>query len=145
MYSLPVALDDSKITDYFDIHFYCDETDSEEKMFGEVMPSGIANLMDNARNQLMENDESVLTVTKNAIGKNNFDLNALTPREKEILELSAFGLPIKQIASKLDKSERTVEKHRANIMQKTGTNSIIEAMFVINNHSSKSIKQLKIS
>lgn len=55
----------------------------------------------------------------------------LTTREKEVLEWSAQGLPIKQIASILRISERTVEKHRANIMAKTETSSIVEAIYAI--------------
>jgi two-component system alkaline phosphatase synthesis response regulator PhoP len=59
----------------------------------------------------------------------------LTTREKQILHLSSLGLPIKQIAAQLEVSQRTIEKHRANIMQKTDTNSIIEAIHVCNQNS----------
>ncbi len=55
----------------------------------------------------------------------------LTKREDEVFKLSAKGLPIKQIAGKLNLSERTVEKHRSNIMQKTDSHNIIEAIWVI--------------
>ena len=55
----------------------------------------------------------------------------LTKRENEIYQLSAKGLPIKQIAAELNLSERTVEKHRSNIMAKAESNSIIEAILVI--------------
>ena len=53
----------------------------------------------------------------------------LTPREIQVLELSARGLPIKQIAARLSLSERTVEKHRANIMGKTHTNNMVEVVY----------------
>lgn len=52
----------------------------------------------------------------------------LTKREKEIFELSALGLPIKIIAEKLGLSNRTIERHRANIMHKAGAKNIIEAI-----------------
>jgi two-component system alkaline phosphatase synthesis response regulator PhoP len=55
----------------------------------------------------------------------------LTNREKEVLDWSAQGLPIKQIATILKISDRTVEKHRANIMAKTKTTSILEAIYAI--------------
>ncbi len=55
----------------------------------------------------------------------------LTKREEEILMMSCMGLPIKQIAQELEISDRTVEKHRTNIMHKTHTNSIIEAIYTL--------------
>ncbi len=55
----------------------------------------------------------------------------ITPRELQVIDYSAKGLPIKQIASQLDISERTVEKHRSNIMRKTNTSNIIEAIRAI--------------
>ena len=59
------------------------------------------------------------------------EVNYLTRREQEILNLSAEGLPIKIIASQLGISERTVEKHRSNILHKTNTGNIIEALAFI--------------
>ena len=53
----------------------------------------------------------------------------LTKREQQVLEYSSLGLPIKQIAGQLELSQRTVEKHRANIMKKTGTSNIVEAIY----------------
>lgn len=44
----------------------------------------------------------------------------LTPREKEILAQLVTGLSSKQIAMALEVSIKTVDNHRANIMQKTG-------------------------
>lgn len=76
-----------------------------------------------------------------SLGKNIIDQNIvpstelrLTRREKEIYRLSSNGLPLKIIAEKLDISKRTVERHRANIMQKTNSNNIIEAIAKINNY-----------
>jgi DNA-binding NarL/FixJ family response regulator len=42
----------------------------------------------------------------------------LTTREKEILKLIVAGLKVKQIAEKLYISERTIEWHKTNIMEK---------------------------
>ena len=44
--------------------------------------------------------------------------NTLTQREKEVLEMVANGLTNNQIAAKLFLSSRTVEKHRAKLMDK---------------------------
>ncbi|KJF41680.1 LuxR C-terminal-related transcriptional regulator [Draconibacterium sediminis] len=52
----------------------------------------------------------------------------LTSREYDILRISGKGTPIKLIASELGISQRTVEKHRSNIMRKTNSMNIIEAI-----------------
>lgn len=60
----------------------------------------------------------------------------LTKREVQIFELSAKGLPIKLIADQLELSERTVEKHRANIIAKANAKNMIEAIVRYkNNHT----------
>jgi len=48
----------------------------------------------------------------------------LTEREKEIAKLVAAGQMSKEIAAKLNLSVRTVEKHRANIMEKVGVREV---------------------
>jgi DNA-binding NarL/FixJ family response regulator len=62
------------------------------------------------------------------------DFEKLTKREKEVFELSAMGLPIKIIAEKMNLSKRTVERHRANIMEKSGAKNIIEAIGYYRRH-----------
>jgi len=47
--------------------------------------------------------------------------SGLSAREQEILYLVADGLTTAQIAEKLYTSPRTVETHRQNILEKTGT------------------------
>ena len=51
-------------------------------------------------------------------------LQALTPREAEILALLVEGHPNKVIATKLGITTRTTEHHRAHIMEKTGARSL---------------------
>jgi two-component system response regulator FixJ len=53
-------------------------------------------------------------------------LKILTPREADVLEELVAGQSNKQIAIKLDLSPRTVEFHRAHIMEKTGARSLPE-------------------
>ncbi len=53
-------------------------------------------------------------------------LATLTEREREIMMLAVAGHSSKEIAQRLDISYRTVEVHRAHVMQKTGTSNILE-------------------
>ena len=55
-------------------------------------------------------------------------LGALTPRERDVLDGLARGLPNKTIAYDLGISPRTVEVHRANLMQKLEVRSLSDAL-----------------
>ena len=54
------------------------------------------------------------------------DYGSLTPREQEIMRLLAEGLSPKKIAENLFISPKTVENHRASIMNKLGLHSTME-------------------
>lgn len=58
-------------------------------------------------------------------------LAILTPRERQVLRQSLLGLTSKQVARKLKISHRTVESHRASIMQKLDVRSFsqVSAIF----------------
>lgn len=58
-------------------------------------------------------------------------LNVLTPREREVLDGLADGLPNKSIAFDLGISPRTVEIHRANVMAKLEVRSLSEALRLV--------------
>ena len=49
---------------------------------------------------------------------------SLTPRQREIMDMVLAGHPSKNIAADLGISQRTVENHRASIMDKTGSKSL---------------------
>jgi DNA-binding NarL/FixJ family response regulator len=51
---------------------------------------------------------------------------ALTPREREVLQMVAEGLSSKQIAHTLEVTTRTVEAHRRSIMTKLSLRSVAE-------------------
>ncbi|MEK9752376.1 MAG: response regulator [Rhodospirillaceae bacterium] len=50
----------------------------------------------------------------------------LSPREREVLEMILAGKPNRRVAEDLGISEKTVEVHRAHIMEKTGAKSFAE-------------------
>lgn len=51
-----------------------------------------------------------------------------TARENQVLRLSIEGLPIKTIADRLSVADRTVEKYRSRMMEKTGAGNMIEVI-----------------
>jgi two-component system, LuxR family, response regulator FixJ len=51
-------------------------------------------------------------------------LESLTPRERQVMDLVVDGAANKVIAIDLDLSERTVEIHRAKVMEKMGARSV---------------------
>lgn len=53
-------------------------------------------------------------------------LERLTPREREVLERTAQGLHAKEIAAALGISARTVEVHKARVMEKLGVRNVAE-------------------
>lgn len=53
-------------------------------------------------------------------------LETLSPREAEVMNLVISGMSSKQIALSLNRSEKTIEKHRANVMRKMQTASIAD-------------------
>jgi DNA-binding NarL/FixJ family response regulator len=56
--------------------------------------------------------------------KNLIDVQRLTKRELQVLQLIADGRSTKEIAAALEVSVKTVETHRAQIMEKLGIRSI---------------------
>lgn len=61
---------------------------------------------------------------RQAVGRSRYD--ALNPREREVMGLVVEGHANKQIARRLDLSEKTIEVHRARVMTKMGADSLAE-------------------
>jgi two-component system response regulator FixJ len=57
--------------------------------------------------------------------------DSLTPREREILELMTRGKPNKVMAADLGVSQRTVEIHRARVMEKMGASSLAQLVRMV--------------
>lgn len=58
-------------------------------------------------------------------------IDSLTPREREVMDKVVTGRSNKVIAFDLGVSQRTVELHRARVMQKMGTRSLAELVHMI--------------
>jgi DNA-binding NarL/FixJ family response regulator len=58
------------------------------------------------------------SVVNAALAGDTFDLDPLTPREREVMQLIAEGQSNKEVAQQLDLSVKTVESHRRNLMVK---------------------------
>jgi len=65
------------------------------------------------------NEDAVLALERRVSeGESKSELELLTPRQRQILQLIAEGHPTRQIAERLFLSVKTVETHRAQIMQR---------------------------
>lgn len=69
-------------------------------------------------------DELLIMDSKNKSKKNENLFLDLTQRQREILQLIVEGYSTKEIAYKLNVSAKTVEAHRANIMDRIGVHDI---------------------
>ena len=91
-----------------------------EKPFEESM---LLSSLDRAFTLLKDRGE---TAERKQIAEDKF--NALTAREKEVLQGLMAGMPNKLLARRLGISLRTVEMHRANMMDRLSVNSLAEAL-----------------
>jgi two-component system, chemotaxis family, CheB/CheR fusion protein len=85
-------------------------------------PIGHRELLISVENALEQsrNSSNLLASQENAANT----IAGLTPRQRQIMELVLAGHPSKNISADLGISQRTVENHRASIMEKTGSKSL---------------------
>lgn len=119
----------NKQTLHFDITFYRGKSKGTNDVFVELVTPFLP--LKNTDSAVSHKDQNTVEGI-NPETKKDFKCEVrLTEREKQVYILSAQGMALKQIASELNLSQRTVEKHRANIMQKTKTSNFIETMMKI--------------
>jgi len=79
-------------------------------------------LLDRVRRAMTCDDDMRLDDAKRR--RLNARLESLTPREREVMELVVAGLLNKQVAAELGISMKTVENHRARVMEKMKAESL---------------------
>jgi two-component system, LuxR family, response regulator FixJ len=79
-------------------------------------------LLDRINHALKQDAENRNTIARRAEVLRR--LESLTPRERQVMDLVVDGAANKVIAIDLNLSERTVEIHRAKVMEKMGTRSV---------------------
>lgn len=67
-----------------------------------------------------------ITESRQLIHSENNPLEQLSPREYQVVRLVVKGQTSREIAEELTISTKTVERHRANVMWKLGTNNVVE-------------------
>jgi FixJ family two-component response regulator len=95
-------------------------SDFVEKPFNEQ------DLLDRVQACLREDHQ--LWSTRQALDEAFARFDALTPRERAVMELIAAGNHTKKIAAQLDIQDRTVDVHRFNIMRKVGVRTLAELL-----------------
>ena len=94
-----------------------------EKPFStDVLIARIEDALEQDRRRREEESEKTLVLERSG---------QLTPREREVMQLATDGLSNKEIARLLDISPRTVENHRARVMEKMLADNIAELCHMV--------------
>jgi two-component system CheB/CheR fusion protein len=105
---------------------------SDVPMAVEAMKAGAIDFLEKpiSRNELLAGVERALEHSRDASKQSDWHESAakqmerLTLRERQVMDMVLAGQPSKNIALDLGISQRTVENHRAAIMKKTGSKSL---------------------
>jgi two-component system response regulator FixJ len=92
--------------------------DFVEKPFDET------HLLESIRNSLERNRKQARDTAEMDDLRNKF--GALSARQRQVMELAASGLSSKEIARRLEISAKTVENHRAWVMERIGARNLAE-------------------
>ena len=83
-------------------------------------------LIDRVQLALAKDKENRVALSQHSKIRAHFE--SLTPREREVLDLMTRGKPNKVMAADLGISQRTVEIHRARVMEKMEASSLAQAV-----------------
>ena len=86
-------------------------------------------LIDRIQRALERDARNRAALTQHARIRQRFE--SLTPREREVLMLMTRGKPNKVMAAELGVSQRTVEIHRARVMEKSGADSLAQLVRMV--------------
>ena len=86
-------------------------------------------LIDRVQLALAKDKENRVALSQHS--KIRAHLESLTPREREVMDLMTRGKPNKVMAADLGISQRTVEIHRARVMEKMEASSLAQAVRIM--------------
>lgn len=112
------------------IGIFSPESPVNNHSVNDVLAKEVFNLLKREKISITESlGEKITNIFKQRTVNYNTQTNSLfSKRENQVLCLSMEGLPIKVIADKLSISDRTVEKHRTRLMEKTNSKNMIEVI-----------------
>jgi DNA-binding NarL/FixJ family response regulator len=107
---------------------YVTKNSSKEEMLSAIVQ------VESGKKYLCDEVKNILAQQELQDEKTPQDINTLSRRELEIVQLIREGLSSKEIASKLDISLKTVEVHRYNILKKLNLKNTASLVNFINTH-----------
>lgn len=107
---------------------YITKNSSREEMITAIVQ------VESGKKYICEEVKNILAQQELQEEKNTQDINTLSRRELDIVQLIREGLSSKEIASKLDISLKTVEVHRYNILKKLNLKNTAALVNFINTH-----------
>ncbi len=123
-YKIPVIL----VTGHGDIPMAVDAMKKGAVSFIEK-PFRDQDLIDTIQEAIEKDAKERVLLTKRS--KIEEKLDALTPRERQVIGRMIDGIPNKKIGFELQISQKTVDYHRANIYKKMNVNTTVELLRMI--------------
>ena len=108
---------------------YVTKNSSKEEMISAIME------VSNGRKYVCDEVKNILAEQELENKHSHADMNALTQREIDIVQLIKDGFSSREIAEKLEISLKTVEVHRYNILKKLNLKNTAALVNFVNTHS----------
>ncbi len=107
---------------------YITKNSSREEMLSAIVQ------VDSGKKYICDEVKNILAQQELQEEKNTQDINTLSRRELDIVQLIREGMSSKEIASKLEISLKTVEVHRYNILKKLNLKNTASLVNFVNTH-----------